>query len=202
MDLTGTLAVDGPITAGIIVGSATGAAIAAPTILGTSVSGLDVQGISILGDLENSYILIGANLGADGQLGGLGADSDSYTAGDLEEFLVRGSMISSSVRVGLDPVDGIFGNGDDVLLGGDIDSITIRGTMSNDSSFVASEFPRFARIDGQRVRTATDPRFWDSPPSFGLGVQASIDWNAGAGSSPFASGTGSGQSNVSDFVLI
>ena len=159
MDLTGTLALEGPLRAGLLIGSATGAVIAAPTVLGTGFFGL--QGITILGDLENSEILIGADLGADGQLGGTGANADAYSGGNLGDFLVSGSMISSCVRVGQDPVDGIFDNGNDVLLGGSIDSVTVLGEVSGDSCFVAHELPAIAFIDGHFIHTANDPRFID-----------------------------------------
>ena len=176
MDLTGTLAVEGALTAGLVIGSATGAVIAAPTILGTRFFGISVKGIAILGDLENSQILIGADLGADGQLAGTGADEDTYSSGNLGDLLITGSMISSDVRVGQDPVDGIFDNGDDEFLGGSIRSITILDEMSDDSSFVASDFPRFAFIDGRVVDPDTDPRFVSEP-----GNDCTINWNGCAG---------------------
>jgi VCBS repeat-containing protein len=207
MDLTGTLAIDGTLGAGMMIGSATDAVIAVETILGSRLLGLGVQGIAILGDLENSEILIGGDLGADGQLGGFGVDADTYSGGDLGDLLITGSMISSSVRVGQDPVDGILDNGNDVLLDGSIDSITILGEMIGDSGFVADDLPLFARIDGVRVSTETDPRFVDSLPSFDLGgaggAESGIDWNAQAGAgwdagySPF----GNRQSNFSEYLL-
>src|SRR5882724_901478 len=80
-NLTGTLAMDGPVTAGILLGSTDGAVIAAPTILGTAIQGVTVQGIAILGNLSNSTILIGANLGQDGELGGSAANTDNFGAG-------------------------------------------------------------------------------------------------------------------------
>jgi hypothetical protein len=67
--------------------------------------------------------------------------------------------------------------------------------------------PLFARIDGVRVSTETDPRFVDSLPSFDLGgaggAESGIDWNAQAGAgwdagySPF----GNRQSNFSEYLL-
>ncbi|HKA59929.1 MAG TPA: Ig-like domain-containing protein, partial [Gemmatimonadales bacterium] len=207
MDLTGTLAVEGALGAGMVIGSATDAVIAAQTILGTCLGGFSVQGIAILGDLENSEILIGADLGADGQLGGSGADADTYSGGDLGDLLITGSMISSSIRVGQDPVDGIFDNGDDVLLDGSIDSIRIYGEMSDDSFFAADDLPLYARIEGARVNTETDPRFIDSLPASGGDPECGIDWNTnagcgwGAGCSPFGSRSGAGYSNFSDFLI-
>src|SRR6267143_1711042 len=160
MDLVGTLAVDGPLTAGVLLGSANGAVIAAPTIVGKTVQGFTVQGIAILGNLTNSTILIGATLGQDGKLGGTGTNADTFTAGTASDFFIGGSMTASTVRVGQDPVDGVFDNGNDAILGGtssNVRSIRINGTMSADSSFVAGSFPTTASIDGQSIATATRP---------------------------------------------
>ena len=150
------------MSGGIVIGGATHATIALPTIAGCC--GLAVRGIAILGDLEDSQILLGANLGADGQPGGGGAGVDSYSTGDLQHLLITGSMISSHVRVG-----------------GAIDSITILDEMSADSGFVADELPRLARINGAAVDTRSDPRFVDD-------AAVNIDWLADArwgGHSPF-----------------
>lgn len=75
-DLTGTLAIDRAVTGGIVIGSATHAVITVPDIIGFGFFGLAVQGIAILGDLEDSQISIGDDLG---------------------HLLVAGSMVSSSV---------------------------------------------------------------------------------------------------------
>jgi Bacterial Ig domain/CARDB/Putative Ig domain len=162
LDLTGTLAVEGRLKAGLLIGSATDALIAAPAIDGKKVFGFGLRGIAILGDLESSEILIGADLGADGQPGGAGADADSYSAGSLGTLLIAGSMKGSHVRVGQDPADGIFDNGNDLFYGdanSNIRSITIFDKLSGDSSFVAGAFPDKAFVDWHKIRTATDPRF-------------------------------------------
>ncbi|MDH5351028.1 MAG: Ig-like domain-containing protein, partial [Betaproteobacteria bacterium] len=181
-DLTGILAIDGRLDRGLVIGSATDAIIAVPSI-GASKdhwhdrwSGHDrghgrhdrhgdrdsgVTGIAVLGNLENSQILVGANLGADGQPGGEGDDADQFGSGRLGNLLIAGSMLSSAVRVGQDPVDGIFDNGDDVLEYGSIRSITIVGEMSDDSRVVAAGLPRYAFVDRHFVKTAVDPRFID-----------------------------------------
>jgi len=167
-NLTGTLAMDGPVTAGILLGSTDGAVIAAPTILGTAIQGVTVQGIAILGDLSNSTILIGANLGQDGELGGSAANADNFGAGTLGDFFVGGSMTASVVRVGQDPVDGIFDNGNDAIQGGtgsSIRSITIRGTLSADSRFIAGALPATARINSQTISAARNPYSSRSCPS-------------------------------------
>jgi hypothetical protein len=101
-------------------------------------------------------------------------------------------------------VDGVFDNGNDVLRGGVIKSITIVGEMSGDSCFVASDFPAFARVDGRRINTSTDPRFVDeidNTLSAG-GTQANVNWLADSkwnlGYSPFSAPQA--KSNFPDFV--
>jgi hypothetical protein len=145
VDLTGTLEVEGPLGTGLLLGSASGAAIVAPTIAGGEVFGFSVGGIAILGNVLDSEIVIGAEAG-----------------GRLGDLVIAGSMAGSSVRVGQDPVDGIFDNGNDRYYGGaesDIDSITILGTLSADSFFVAGAFPSKAFVNWRFIDTSTDPRF-------------------------------------------
>jgi len=161
-DLTGTLAMDEALRAGMVIGGASGAIIAVPTITGLGGHKFGLQGIAILGDLENSQILIGADLGADGQPGGAGEDADSYGGGELGKLVIGGSMLSSEVRVGQDPVDGIFDNGNDAFFGGadsSIDAVLIRGEMSADSLVVAGALPFKAFVDHHKIRVADDPRF-------------------------------------------
>jgi VCBS repeat-containing protein len=131
-DLTGTLAIGGPVTFGIVIGSATGALIAVASL----------PAIAVLGNVVDSRIVVGGDLGADGQPGGSGADADTLAADDLGSLVILGSMTSSLV-----------------VVGADIGSISIGGEMSSDSAFVAADLPRFAWIDGERITTALDPRF-------------------------------------------
>ncbi|HSG87643.1 MAG TPA: Ig-like domain-containing protein, partial [Pseudomonadales bacterium] len=179
MDLTGTLAMEDALGLGLLIGSATDALIAIPSIEGRWFWGLGVQGIAILGDLEDSQILIGADLGADGQLGGDGADADTYGSGELGKLFIGGDVESSFIRVGQDPVDGIFDNGDDVLLEGSIDAIKIFGEMSDDSRIVASDLPRWAYVDGRRVDTSADPRFISQLNDDNIAPSVTIEQAAG-----------------------
>ena len=55
-------------------------------------------------------------------MGGTGADSDTFGAGSLRTAITA-SMISSSVRVGQDPVNGVFDDGNDVIQGGTASAI-------------------------------------------------------------------------------
>jgi hypothetical protein len=78
-DLTGTLAVTDPITAGILFRSADGATITAPAIQGVTIQGVTVQGVAIVNSLTESTIQIGGTLG---------------------NFFVGGSMTGSTVQAG------------------------------------------------------------------------------------------------------
>ena len=157
-DLRGTMAIDGPMTA-LAIGSVDGGTVAVQSVQTFTV------GIPLLapGHLTNATILVGANLGQDGKLGGTGLDTDTYGPGQIGLwFVVSGSVTNSFVRVGQDPVDGIFGNGNDIIQGGNsssIASIVVSGDVSAESRFIAGAFPTTALIKGMIVQTATDPRF-------------------------------------------
>lgn len=69
-----------------MLGSANGAVIAAPTIHGITIQGMNVQGIVIRDGATDSTILIGANLGADGQLGGTGSNADTFGVGTIRTW--------------------------------------------------------------------------------------------------------------------
>jgi hypothetical protein len=58
-DLVGNLTIDGPVKAGLLLGSASGTVISAPTIEGTTIQGVNVQGI-VVGNLNQTTIQIGA----------------------------------------------------------------------------------------------------------------------------------------------
>ena len=140
-DLTGTLAIDGPVnipglTPGTItLGSIQGGTVAVPL----------VEALTILGSTTNAKLYIGTTFGQDGQPGGTGANADTYGAGKIGLFTVSGAMSGTSVRVGINPVDGVYGNGNDRLIGGTNSSmggiIIIGGSLSADTRFIAGRFP-------------------------------------------------------------
>ncbi|MBI4002985.1 MAG: putative Ig domain-containing protein [Nitrospira defluvii] len=144
-DLTGTLAIDGPVktlidgtrviaSGSIILSSVQGATVAVPSV--------DV--LTILNSVTNAQFYIGTTLGQDGQPGGTGVNGDTYGLGSIRYFTVLGSMTSTTVRVGVNPVDGLYGNGNDTLIGGTASSIGrifIYGSLSVDTRFIAGSFP-------------------------------------------------------------
>ena len=155
VDLTGTLAIDGPVST-LSLGSATGAVIAAPSVQ-----------TFVAQTLVNTNVFIGAVLGEDGKLGGTGVNADSFGAGRIGLFVLTGSMSGTTVRVGVDPVDGVFGNGNDVILGGtasSIGTIVSFGSLSADSRFLAGSFPsRYSTGLFSSRPTAGDPHFSTDP---------------------------------------
>jgi hypothetical protein len=109
------------------------------------------------GDVENLQLLAGALLGSAGELTSPPA---TYSGTDIQSFEVGGSVSSSLISAGLDPVDGVLLNGNDMLLtGGAIGYIAIKGPVSDDTRLVASDLPTDAKLDSTTVITAQDPRF-------------------------------------------
>jgi hypothetical protein len=158
-DLTGTLAIDGPANIpgplpSVTIGSVNGGTLAVPA----------VETLTIVGSVTNARIYIGTSFGQDGKLGGSGANADAYGQGIVRELLtIGGSVTSSVIRVGVDPMDGIFGNGNDTIVGGissSIAAITIEGSLSADSMIIAGALPPVAHVDGKVIHDLdNDPRF-------------------------------------------
>ncbi|MBI4002597.1 MAG: LEPR-XLL domain-containing protein [Nitrospira defluvii] len=139
-DLTGTLAIDGPVNIpGLLPGTIT-----LGSIQGGTVAVPSVEALTILGSTTNARFYIGTTLGQDGQPGGSGANVDTYGQGRIGLFTVTGAMSGTAVRVGINPVDGVYGNGNDQLIGGtssSIGGIVIGGALSADTRFYAGAFP-------------------------------------------------------------
>ncbi len=96
------------------------------------------------GDLANSYLLAGADFGADREPGGSGANGDTFAAGSLKSFLAKGHVTNSIIGAGYTPVDGVFKDSNDGVIGGAlsrIGSVTVRGTFDGDSLLAAGFFP-------------------------------------------------------------
>ncbi|HKQ66927.1 MAG TPA: Calx-beta domain-containing protein, partial [Methylomirabilota bacterium] len=131
-------------------------------VKGGTVSAESVDEVRIKGDLRDATFLIGADLGADGQLGGSGAAADEFGTGHVELFKVDGDVDDTTVRVGIDPVDGQFDNGNDKILGragNGIDKVEIGDSLSHDSLFQAGVLPHAVKVDHHRVDPSHDHRF-------------------------------------------
>ena len=160
-DLTGMLAIDGAVN---IPGALPGT-ITLGSIAGGSVAVLSVEALTVLGSVTNANFYIGTTLGQDGQLGGTGANADTFGQGRIGLFTVTGAMTSSTVRVGINPTDGVFGNGNDTLIGGtasSIGGIIIGGALSADTRFIAGAFPTNYLLNLNLLPTAGDPHFVSS----------------------------------------
>ncbi|MCC6533328.1 MAG: phosphatase PAP2 family protein [Burkholderiales bacterium] len=118
------------------------------------------------GDLVTARIMIGANLGADGVLGGIGEDADVFTSGNLPRLRIAGSMIDSRIWVGIDPVDGILDNGNDRLApgpDGQIREIAVGGLISQLSSIASKLLPVITLVDQQSVNSSQIPQLTTRP---------------------------------------
>lgn len=128
-------------------------------IKGTIASGSGVIGTITASALNNARILSGANLGADGAVGGAGLNADKYGAGAIGSIRVAGAITSSFIGAGVDPVNQTFGDTDDKVIGGaasDIRSLAA-GSADNASRFEAGAF-RHVRV-GSTTAIQSDPRF-------------------------------------------
>jgi hypothetical protein len=141
--LVGVLAAQGPIGS-LALGSVEGGTISAPS----------TRGLTVLGDISQGTLLIGAQLGNDARIGGTGPDADLFGPGSIAALYVGGSMNGTTVRIGQDPVDGTFDNGNDALRGGPDSAVTfikINGALSADTRFVGGAFPSVVQLGGDVV---------------------------------------------------
>ena len=72
-----------------------------------AVSG-NINVFHVRGNIANTGVLAGTNFGADQHVGG---GDDGFVAATIRSFSVLGSISSSIITAGLDPVDGIYSNG-------------------------------------------------------------------------------------------
>lgn len=148
-DLAGTLYASGSI-----------GTVALGQVVGTIASGAGAIGTISATLLSGAHILSGANLGADGRLGGSGTNADTFVAGAIGSVRVNGTVATSVIAAGDDPMDGIFLNGNDKQLGGKtsvIRSILIQGGVDAKTRFVAGMI-QTGRIP-QRIVPAKDVHF-------------------------------------------
>ncbi|MBE9065003.1 CARDB domain-containing protein, partial [cf. Phormidesmis sp. LEGE 11477] len=125
-------------------------------LLGT-VSASDIRRVFVRGDMTNAKVLVGSDLGPDGQVGG---GDDTYGSGELKEFIVYGDILSSIVGAGLDPTDASYVNGNEQLVpAGVIGKVDVRGTVSDDSLLAAEQFTKQVKIERQTIDPELDSRF-------------------------------------------
>jgi RHS repeat-associated protein len=103
-----------------------------------------ITSVILGGNLSNSYLLAGAQLGADFEPGGTGLNADAYGIGSLKTVRIAGNVSNSIIGAGLTPVDGTFNDGNDGVVGGKlsrIDSITVGGMFDGASLLAAGAYP-------------------------------------------------------------
>jgi len=147
-NLAGTLSTTGAIGT-LSLGNVSG---------GTIAGAGGISSLSVL-SASDAYILAGANLGADGELGGSGTDADTFSAGSIRTFKVAGGLSNSVIAAGVNPVDGVYLDGDDTLIGGAasfIRSVTVH-SIDASTRFVAGAFGT-ANIP-KKVKPTSDPHF-------------------------------------------
>lgn len=113
-------------------------------------------------DIVNSLLLAGATLGADGALGGTGADADTFGPGSFRTLLVKRNVTGSVIGAGLVPVDGILRDANDGVTGGKkskLSSVTIGGQLDAMSRIAAGLFPKTVLITKVRINPLRDARF-------------------------------------------
>jgi uncharacterized delta-60 repeat protein len=130
-------------------------------IAGTIASGSGVIGSINAASLDNARILSGANLGADGLVSGTGsgANDDTYGQGAIGSIKVKGTITSSFIGAGVNPVDETFGNTGDQLVGGTASSI---GSITAKSADQASRFEAGAikkAMLPKKIDVSQDSRF-------------------------------------------
>jgi hypothetical protein len=102
-----------------------------------------------LGDdlvINPARLLAGTRLGADLTTG---TPDDEFEFGLVKKLTLKGSVSTSVFSASVNPgTGGTFGDGDDTSAGGLISSISINGGADAATLFLASVFPRTAKIGG------------------------------------------------------
>ncbi len=125
------------------------------------IAALKIGPITIAGNLTNTKILAGAQLGDDHALGGSGNDADVFNAGSIGSVRIGGNVATSIVGAGYTPYDGVFGDANDGIYGGarsKLGKVTITGLLDNVSRIGAGKFGTVS-VAGARVNPKLDPRF-------------------------------------------
>jgi uncharacterized delta-60 repeat protein len=139
-DLSGTLWTSGTLGT-VNIGNVTG------TIASTgSISSITAA------SLTDAFILAGANLGSDGEIGG---NDDSYAAGNINTLKVATTITGSTIAAGITPTNGDFAT-PSANYGGAIKTITAK-TADATTRFIAASI-KTAKLP-KPVKIATDSRF-------------------------------------------
>ncbi len=130
------------------------------TLTGTLAAAGSIASLTVLADMTGAKVLAGTNLGADAQLGGLGAAADTIAPASIAALKVGGKVTTSLIAAALNPIDGTYLNGNDQVIGGatsTIGPITIRGGVDLATRFIAGAFGK-PRLPA-KTNPLTDPHF-------------------------------------------
>ncbi len=119
---------NGLINAGESLGNITAQSITESRIT----SGNTLTSLSVAGDVFDTSIMIGGNLGDNAEIGGEGFNTDTVSAGFIDSITIGGDFTISDIVAGyLRGVDGFFGTSDDLLASGrsSIGSVTVGGEI-------------------------------------------------------------------------
>lgn len=127
---------------GLIRSGGTIGAINADSLFRSRISaGRGLQNLSVSGDMFDSAVLVGGDLGDDAEIGGAGFAGDSVGVGSIGTVNVGGDFVQSDIVAGyLRGPDGFFGTQDDLLASGrsSIGSVTIGGDAEGSNLFSES----------------------------------------------------------------
>ena len=130
------------------------------TVRDSTITAANFGKASIKGSLLDSLFLAGADLGADGELGGTGVNADTFAAGRIDGLTVKGAMANSLVGAGANPVDSDFGDGNDAAItGSQIRKLAVKGGVSNDSFFISDLYPTKLKFGREKIDPSLDLRF-------------------------------------------
>ena len=139
------------------------------SLSGATVTASRIAALTVARNVTGSVVLAGADLGADHVLGGTGPNADSFAAGAIGSVTIGSrktpaTVTASVIGAGLNPVDALFDNSNDTIVNSVasiIGKFTIVGTADVASThFAAGEFKKAPVIDGDRINTGADGRFF------------------------------------------
>ncbi len=132
------------------------------SITNSFIAAKSIGPVIVDGSITGSYLMAGADFGADREPGGTGLNADTFAAGSLKSVLVKGNLADSVIGAGLHPVDTAFGDLNDGTLGGKLSrltSFTIKGQITGKSVVGAGLLPVFVSVNKVRFKPLLDLRF-------------------------------------------
>lgn len=119
---------NGLIHAGYTLGAVTAASASESRVS----AGFSLTSLAVAGDMYDTSVMVGGDLGDDAEIGGAGFAADHVGAGFIGSVTVGGDMVISDIVAGyLRGPDGFFGTGDDLLASGrsSIGSVAVGGQI-------------------------------------------------------------------------